>query len=427
MGAPSATQFHNWTDRVAALLKLNLDGYKSELVSASAQSLARQVDGSGDPLLEAALMGLANAVDRHSLPERYYAALPSLCGRPAFREFATGLNAFLSTADGGSYTNLRAALADKSAVVHPLFAELVRAALSESFFNDSDGDITTVFAPNYQTRAPDRVYVGADGSLSEETVDAEDAGTADVTLFASDNDAVYIGSRYKFSQVVIGLSTLAGADPELTFEYWNGNAWSELEVTDNSEGLTRNDTIRWTVPSDWSRSNQDKGSNNLADLSGLYFLRLARTADTLETPPVGTSIRIVPQPVLTAPNGSRHLGVDQPPLAIVRITGTNTCVVESIAGVDYSRFAEPGVSARALTPIAQDLTFTLSYVDQAGNNDSKAQTAWTAPAALGTKSFTLNTGDTGVRSVRESGNSIVTTATEGVFEIYAAEARTPAL
>lgn len=427
MGAPSQTQFHNWTDRIAALLALDLAGYTSELTGAAAQSLARQIDASGDLALEAALMPYALTLDRQSLPERLYAALPSLFSRPGYRDVVTQLNGFLATADGGGHTNLRAALEAKSAVVHPLFAELARAVLGEGHFTDSAGDITTVFAPNYACRTPDRVYVGADGALTEETVDAGDVGTADVAFFTADNHALYIGSRYKFSQLVVALSTLASATISPLVEYWNGNGWEELDVTDNSAGLTKNDTVKWEIPSDWARSNQDKGSSNLADLTPLYYVRVARTADALVTPPVGTSIRIVPAAVVTSLSGSRHLGVDQPPLAICRITGVNTVVVEQIADVDYTRFQEPGLILRALTPISANVTPTLAYVDQDGNDASQAQAAWTSIDALDTVAVTLAGGDTGARNIRTAGNAVVTTATQGVFEVAVQELRTPAL
>lgn len=425
MGAPTATQIQNQTDRIAALINLDLAGFQSELSGATNTSLWDFVDAVGDADYEATMMSYALAIDRHSLPENYKTALADILGRAAYANFATSLNTFLKSAAGGSHADLRAYLTTNSATVHPLFAELCRRAINaETLFTLSD-DVTTVFAPNYQSRAPARVYTGADGSLAEDTTDATDVGTADVALFASDNDYLYIGSPYKFSQVVVGLSTLANVTIDPAFAYYNGSAWASLTVTDNSTGFTVNDTLKWTVPGDWQRTYNDSGGTAFPNEdTPLYYIRIQRQANTLGTPPVGSIIRIIPEPVLDA-NGA-HLGVDQPPIGLIRITAATTIVVEALNTVAYARWAEPGVRFRALTPFSGSPVITLAYVQQTGSDGSKAQSAWTTPAALDTVAVTLDTGHTGIRSVRTTGNS-VSSGTQGVIEVYCAESRTPAL
>lgn len=424
MGSPTAAQTQNITDRLAALIALNLVGYDSELGAAAATSLGTFVDGVGDLDFEAALLTYANAVDRHSLPENYVTALAGLLARPAFKVFAEQFATYVVSEAGGSHASLRAYLTTAGATLHPLAAELFRSTnLGEPHFTLSD-DVTTVFAPNYQTRAADRVYTGADGSLTDDTTDALDAGTADVALFATDDFCLYVGSRYKFSQLIAGLSTLASQDIVATFQYWNGTAWATLTVTDNATGFTLNDTIKWTAPSDWARCAADAGSNAFADLTPRYYVRISRTGNTLVTPPVATSLRIVPAAVIKS--GSTHLGVDQPPLGIVRITGAATIVSESIVAVDHTRFKEPTIRLRALTPGLGTPTITISYVDQDGNNATQAQSALESPAALDTVALAIDGGDTGVRSIRTTGFT-VSSGAQGVFEIYAAESRTPAL
>lgn len=424
MGVPTKAQIESYSDRLAAIANLNLAGFDTELASATVNHLRQLLNAAGDVAVEDALGLYAAAVDDQSLPRMYPVALPIILGRGAASAFFRQLDGYVQTA--GGYANLRAYLADKAAYLHPLAAEIVRAALGQTALTNSNGDITTVFPPAYAARFPDRVYVGADGSLSSETADAVSATTADITLFGSDDHALYVGSRYRFSQLIVALSTLASVDVGLTFQYWNGNAWTSLTVTDSPVGLTKNDRFKWTVPSDWTRYYKDAGGTAFADLTPLYYVRLARTTNTVVTPPVGTCITIVPEMIPTAIGGSSHLGVAQPPLAICRITGANAMVVDPILGVDYARFAEASsLRLRALTPIGADLTVTLAYVDDSGNNDSTAQSAWTAPAALGTKTVALTSTDR-LRSVRDT-STISTTATEGIFAIEVTEERTPAL
>lgn len=418
----TAGEVQDLTDRIAALINLNLAGFNDELGAAANLSLMDQALAINSRRSAARLLGATIDADRQSLPENYKTALPTILGR--YNPLIRALDEEAKAADGGNADSMREWLSGLSATVHPLFAEAARRVLGESIFNSAD-DVTEVFAPNYQARSADRVYTGADGALAEDTTDANDADTADITLFGSDDHTLYIGSRYKFSQIVVALSTLANTSITPTFQYWNGVAWATLTVTDNGTGFTKNDSITFTAPTDWERHYKDAGGTAFADLTPLYYVRISRTANTLVTPPVGTCIRVVPAAVLNADGD--HLGVDQPPLAIARITGANTIVVVSVAEVEYSRFKEPAIQLRALTPIDQDLTVTVSYVNEDGEDTTNAQTAWTAPAALGTKSVSLAGSDTGVRSIRTTGWAVTTNATEGVFEVRVVESRTPAL
>lgn len=423
MGAPTVDEIEDLTDSLAALIKAELSGQSAKLAGATNPSLANQVAALGDLSLISALGAYALDVDDRAAPANLHRALTRILADDALREFALRLSNYVKSSAGGGYASFRAYLADVGATLHPLAAELFRAALTDRDALTSAEDVTTVFAPNYQTIAPARVYVGADGSLSEETTDATDPGTADVTLFGSDNHTLYVRSPHVFSHLILGLSTLASEDVDWLIEYWNGGAYVELDVTDLTTGLTLAGYLSWTPPSDWARNAADKGGTAFADTTPMFTVRLQRRADTVNTPPVGTCLRIVPAAVLAA--DSLHLGVDQPPLGLILITGATTLVPESIVEIARTRFAEPGIRWRALTP-GVDGTLTTSYVDQDSNNETQAQTALSAPAALDNGALTLAGADTGARSIRETGWA-VTGGVRGVIEIYAVETRSPAL
>lgn len=426
MAAPSKTQIEAWTDKIAAQMKLNLAGYDTELASATLTSLGAQVDTSGDLSLEAALMSYSNAVDDHSLPENYYAALTNIRGRVGYVNWLNALRAYLGSTAGGSHATLRAFLTAVSATIHPLVAEAERAISGESILTLSD-DVTTVFAPNYAVRAADRVYLGADGALVDDTTDAASVATADVAMFGTNNHYAYIGSRYKFQQLIAALSTKASATITPTFAYWNGNAWATLTVTDNSTGFTKNDNLTWTVPTDWVRSYKDTAGNTLADATPLYYVRIRRTNAGAITAPTATGLRLVPAIVPTASGGALHLGTDQPPMAILRITAANTISVASICSVDHTRFKEPAIRVRALTPFSNNITLTISYTNQAGSDLTQAQSAFTAPAAYDVQSQTLNGADTGVRTIKTTGWAVTTLEADAVLSVEVVESRVPAL
>lgn len=416
---PTASQIEDITDGLAARIQLNLNGFTAELGAASNESLATLLDAVGDQDMEAALMPYALAADRQSLPAQLKDALSTILARAGYSELARQWQAFVTTAAGGSYEAFDALLTEQGAQLHPLAAELFRYPN-----NDAAISAANTFCPNYGVIAPARVYQGADGSLSDETTDSADTGTADITLFGSDDDALYLGSDGKFSGVVIALSTLASATITPTFQYWNGAAWVTLTVTDNSTGLTKNDLISFTAPSNWQRCAADAGGNDFADRTPRYYVRIARTANSLVTSPIGTAISLVPAAVLNA--AGSHLGVPQPPLALVRITGSSALTVVAGVAPAYARFQAPAIRFRALTPFGGSPVLTVAYTDQDGNSASQAQSAWSTPAALATQDITLAGGDTGVQGIATSGWS-VSSGVQGVIAVEVVETRTPAL
>ena len=416
MGVPSQTLIHNMTDLVAAYVQKELDGYGDCLEAKTVSPLWDYVDGSGDPEVEADLGTGANGIDTMQLPENLKDALAVVCGRTPYQTFLTALITNATTR--GGHAGLNAMLTALTALVHPFVAELHKQA------RGSELTAANVYAPNYAVRAADAVYTGADGALVDDTTDASDVDAADVAFFGTDDHYLYIGSRYKFSQVMIGLSTLASVTIEPLFTYWNGSSWSALTATDNSTGLTLNQTITFTAPTDWTRAYKDGGGTAFANQARLYYVRIQRTANALVTPPVGTCIRLVPAAVLNS--ASAHLGVDQPPLGIVRITATDTIVSASVADMAHARWLPPAIRLRALNALGADAVITVSYTDQDGNNATQAQTNWVSPAALNTKSVTLAGGDTGVRTVRATG-WVVTSTGRGVIAVESVPLRTPAI
>lgn len=416
MGVPSQTLIHNISDLLAAYMQKDLDGYGDTLEAKTVSPLWDYIDGSGDPEVEADIGTGANGVDTMNLPENLKDALATVCGRAPFQTFLTALINNATTR--GGYAGLDALLTAKSALVPPLVAELHKQA------RGTDLSAANVYAPSYAVRAADAVYTGADGALVDDTTDANDADAADVALFASDDHYLYVGSKHKFMQVIIGLSTLASATIDPAITYWNGSSWATLTATDNSTGLTLNQSITFTAPSDWTRAYKDGGGTAFANQARLYYVRIQRQADALVTPPVATCIRLVPAATLNS--ASVHLGVDQPPLGIVRITANNTIVAVSVADVAHARWLPPAIRLRALNALGADAVITVSYTDQDGNNATQAQTNWVSPAALDTKSITLAGGDTGVRTVRATG-WVVTSTGRGVIAVESVPLRTPAI
>lgn len=63
-------------------------------------------------------------------------------------------------------------------------------------------------------------------------------------------DYLYMGYFKPIGAVFIELSTPNTTSNTLTFEYYNGSAWTSLEVRDETKGFTRSGFITWTRPTD---------------------------------------------------------------------------------------------------------------------------------------------------------------------------------
>jgi len=416
---PTAQQIEDITDALAARIQVDLNGYAAELGAATNDSVATLLDAVGDQDMEAALMPYALAVDRQSLPSNQATALAQILGRPGYANLAQQWIAFAQSAAGGSYASFDALLTDAGAQIHPLAAELLRYPNNEAAVSAAN-----CFAPFYGVVAPVRCYTGADGSLVDDTTDAGDAGTEDVALFANDDECLYLGSDGKFSAFVLGLSTLASVTVTPTFQYWNGSAWATLTVTDSSAGFIKNDVVTFTAPANWQRCAADGAGNDFADRTPRYYVRITRTANTVVTTPIATCISLVPAAVLNA-SGS-HLGVPQPPLALLRITGSGALTVVAGVAPDFARFNAPAIRFRALSAIGTSPVLTASYLDQGGDAATQLQSAWATPAALDVVAATLAGGDTGVQGILTTG-WVVSSGAQAVIAVEVVETRVPAL
>jgi hypothetical protein len=422
-------QYEVLTDRLAARAQAAVETPATNmLLGNTEEGLAQYIDeNSTDPDLQAALLPSAKDVDRQVLAPNYRAYLQAALGNGTWAAFFAALSQYVTSEAGGSYASLAAWLSSSGAKTHPVAAEILRLALGENSLL-LDGALVGAMHPEMEPVSFDKVYTGAMGSLADDTTDAGDADTADVALFAADDDVVVLQSRHRFNRILAQLSTLASADVALDAYYWNGADWTALVLTDLTTGLSVNGgMISWTLPTDWVPCNHDMddpmATLDTANEGALYTVILQRTEETVETPPVATWLKTIPEEILTS--GSSLFGVAQPPLALVRVTGTNTCEVTALSDAAYDRFECPGTANSvlkllAITAFSDNITFTLGYTDQAGNAATKAQSAWTAAIAAGdTKTLALDTGDTGIRSVAPATCAITTAATSGIFLVVA--------
>jgi hypothetical protein len=426
MGLLTKTVAEMLTDRLVSRLNaLAFDNVGSMLAANTEEGLAAYLDeATADADLQVALLPSLLALDKVALRANSYTLYDTILSDTKVQAFCKAVDLYVRSTAGGSYANIGAWASAISLQLHPLMAEAFRKYCGESCFTVSSAIVGAV-GPLQKTRSFDKVYTGAFAALVDDTTDAASTTTADVALFAADNDYLVLQARDKFGYILMDLSTLASSDVGLEATYWNGTAWATLTITDRTVGLSVNGgVISITMPTDMEPTNNDNaGTNTRLDTASegeFYTVLLKRTTNTVNTPPVATWLQYIPAAV-TNGNGKLY-GIDQPPLALVRITGTNTCSVTEIQDPETSRFLAPAVAnseitLKAITAFAADITFTIGYKDQAGAASTQAQSAWTAAIAAGATKVVSLGADTALTELTGSTCTIVTAATSGAFVI----------
>lgn len=97
-------------------------------------------------------------------------------------------------------------------------------------------------------------------SFTEDTRDANDADASDAPMMPATqalNDATYFGHDAHTYGLNINIGTAKTGTWTLTWEYWNGSAWTALtNVTDGTSNFatTGAQTVTWTMPVDWAKT-----------------------------------------------------------------------------------------------------------------------------------------------------------------------------
>lgn len=108
---------------------------------------------------------------------------------------------------------------------------------------------------------------------------------------AANGDYWYLASRYKFGGATIAMTASVNAiTSTMTGYYWNGTAWVDASITDNtvssSKTLAQDQTVTWTTPSAWAKT-------TLNGVGGLYVMRF-QVSVTITNPTTMEGIALLP-------------------------------------------------------------------------------------------------------------------------------------
>jgi hypothetical protein len=109
---------------------------------------------------------------------------------------------------------------------------------------------------NFYTVLHDNTSIITDLSLKVKDYTANPVG-----LELGDTHHLYVGYYKPFKQFFIELSVANTNANNLAFEYWNGSAWTTLEVIDESEGFTKSGFVVFVRPNDWAENTVNGDAN----------------------------------------------------------------------------------------------------------------------------------------------------------------------
>jgi hypothetical protein len=131
--------------------------------------------------------------------------------------------------------------------------------------------------------------VADDGGVqTNETTAANEATANDMILLPAVpavNDAYYFGGSVQFATMVVNIGTQGVGTWTVTWEYWNGSAWTALGgVTDNTNAFKAavgNQNVTFTLPSTWQ-------TTTVKAISAYWVRARVATYSAVTTQPKGT-------------------------------------------------------------------------------------------------------------------------------------------
>lgn len=114
-----------------------------------------------------------------------------------------------------------------------------------------------------------------DGTYHDYSFEALSYGRDSFLLPMTTSDYLYFGKEKNFPMIFIEMAVANNIANTLTIEYYNGTAWTSLEVIDDTKGLTRSGSIQFDMPSDWAETTVGGFTNT--------WIRIKPSEDLLST------------------------------------------------------------------------------------------------------------------------------------------------
>jgi hypothetical protein len=122
------------------------------------------------------------------------------------------------------------------------------------------------------------------GVFTDETTEANEGTSDDMTLYPvvpAQDDAYYFGFSWTVARLFMWITTAGVGTYTVAWEYWDGNSWETLTVTDGTAAFKNSGlwTVTWTPPSDWA-------TTTVNSQGPFYYIRAVIDNGTVTTVPL---------------------------------------------------------------------------------------------------------------------------------------------
>lgn len=205
---------------------------------------------------------------------------------------------------------------------------------------------------------PDSVlyYDSSANSFTSKKTAFKDSNANDVAIpghaAAEVDDYLAMGYGDKFDKITVVVGTAKTDISTLVFEYWDGDEWKTLTVTDSTTGFSvaGEGTITFSKPDDWQK-------RSLNSSGELYFIRIRCSAFTSE----GVAGSLTSGTVSTQPDLSTEYIYSSNNILLPTFTG--------FFGIDMDEFIVPGIVLDKLE-FSVEKEFVMLKGDMAGMQES---------------------------------------------------------
>lgn len=112
-------------------------------------------------------------------------------------------------------------------------------------------------------------------TYTNNSVEADTAAGTAFAVMADAGDKLYLGKETKFKRFLIDVSVAAVGYTAVTWEYWNGAAWTTLSTSGTAD-FSADGTVTFTAPTNWVQ-------NSVNSITA-YWVRAQQTAAAPATP-----------------------------------------------------------------------------------------------------------------------------------------------
>jgi hypothetical protein len=143
---------------------------------------------------------------------------------------------------------------------------------------DMDGKLCVIGRAQQIDDMFDRVFSYVGTTWTDQTLTVSSFGTATGDVMNVVGDYVYFGKENQFTEIYLDFGTIMSAGTSRTFEYWDGDSWETLSVTDGTTNWSADGSITFSAPVDWALGTVNSVVN-------LYWVRIGTASGTFATEP----------------------------------------------------------------------------------------------------------------------------------------------